>query len=247
MKKILGLMLLAGMGTAHAATGYITVSGVVDTATGTSVGELGNTITATFLISLDANDATYADLDSSDNPVDNWTAQYSFHVAPYNWTISSSGGGSTGNSASIILTTENDIVVLPYNAGQPFDVFTIGGFVGTAICPQAVLDVKGVCDPTDGVPNDGFEAELTLAMPGWFSGTNLPGYINPDLNAYLGGIIGGNEYENGVLVGEFDATITSMTVSAALAPVPEPETYAMMLAGLGLVGWAGRRRKQAEI
>jgi len=29
-------------------------------------------------------------------------------------------------------------------------------------------------------------------------------------------------------------------------PVPEPETYAMLLAGLGLVGAAVRRRKQAE-
>lgn len=28
-------------------------------------------------------------------------------------------------------------------------------------------------------------------------------------------------------------------------PVPEAETYAMMLAGLGLVGWAARRRKHA--
>lgn len=28
------------------------------------------------------------------------------------------------------------------------------------------------------------------------------------------------------------------------APVPEPENYAMMLAGLGLLGWVGRRRKQ---
>ena len=26
--------------------------------------------------------------------------------------------------------------------------------------------------------------------------------------------------------------------------VPEPETYALMMAGLGLVGWAARRRKQ---
>jgi len=32
-----------------------------------------------------------------------------------------------------------------------------------------------------------------------------------------------------------------------LSPVPEPETYAMMLAGLGLVGFAARRRKLAQV
>jgi hypothetical protein len=30
------------------------------------------------------------------------------------------------------------------------------------------------------------------------------------------------------------------------APIPEPETYAMLLAGLGLLGWHARRRKQKE-
>jgi hypothetical protein len=29
------------------------------------------------------------------------------------------------------------------------------------------------------------------------------------------------------------------------APVPEPETYGMMLAGLGVLGFLARRRKQA--
>jgi len=34
------------------------------------------------------------------------------------------------------------------------------------------------------------------------------------------------------------------TLSTNLAPVPEPETYALMMAGLGLMGFVARRRKQ---
>jgi hypothetical protein len=30
--------------------------------------------------------------------------------------------------------------------------------------------------------------------------------------------------------------------TVSVTAVPEPETYAMMLAGLGLVGWSARRR-----
>jgi hypothetical protein len=37
----------------------------------------------------------------------------------------------------------------------------------------------------------------------------------------------------------------SYAVAVSLAPVPEPETYAMMLAGLGLMGFIARRRKQS--
>lgn len=35
-----------------------------------------------------------------------------------------------------------------------------------------------------------------------------------------------------------------MQFSATMVPVPEPETYAMLLAGLGLLGFAARRRQQ---
>jgi IMP dehydrogenase/GMP reductase len=37
---------------------------------------------------------------------------------------------------------------------------------------------------------------------------------------------------------------SNTTTLYSLAPVPEPETYAMLLAGLGLLGFSARRRKQ---
>jgi hypothetical protein len=36
-----------------------------------------------------------------------------------------------------------------------------------------------------------------------------------------------------------------MVIGVNIAPIPEPETYAMLLAGLGLMGFVARRRKQA--
>ena len=39
--------------------------------------------------------------------------------------------------------------------------------------------------------------------------------------------------------------IQGRSYAIAAAPVPEPETYALFLSGLGLVGWAARRRKKS--
>lgn len=68
--------------------------------------------------------------------------------------------------------------------------------------------------------------------------------IIPGLSLNVSG--GMSSYSQGAGVDTLnEPVLISSTVLPALPPlpVPEPETYAMMLAGLGLVGWAARRRK----
>lgn len=50
--------------------------------------------------------------------------------------------------------------------------------------------------------------------------------------------------DSSVLVYSGTMRVAGTDVAAHLVPVPEPETYAMMLAGLGLIGFIGYRRKQ---
>lgn len=54
-----------------------------------------------------------------------------------------------------------------------------------------------------------------------------------------------NFMENGIINGGSNATIwgNAFAFSGNVGAVPEPETYAMMLAGLGAIGFAARRRR----
>jgi len=49
----------------------------------------------------------------------------------------------------------------------------------------------------------------------------------------------------GTITGTIGAAYSG-TLSAFAVPVPEPETYAMMLAGLGLMGFISLRRKNEQ-
>jgi hypothetical protein len=68
---------------------------------------------------------------------------------------------------------------------------------------------------------------------GWV--TSTVNYTALAGNAHLGQALTIRLTSNGTQV-NFD------NVRLDVSPVPEPETYALMLAGLGLVGFAARRR-----
>jgi hypothetical protein len=92
---------------------------------------------------------------------------------------------------------------------------------------------------------------VTQAVLNTYAGTNVltsTGAGTEDFWKFsTTGLTAGSYYiaVNGVVQGAGGGTYTS-NVNLALAPVPEAETYAMMVAGLGLLGFMARRRKGSK-
>jgi len=81
----------------------------------------------------------------------------------------------------------------------------------------------------------------------WASGTSI-GLIGTNMTVSSGlaagnyqYVIGYNDSAGASTLGDWDDYVVGVNFPPA---VPEPEIYAMMGLGLGLMGWVGRRRKQ---
>ena len=86
-----------------------------------------------------------------------------------------------------------------------------------------------------GLPNSGSQIGSTFAVDG----------STGNLTRSFESLATGNYYfqiGGAVAAG---ASKASYTILASAAPVPEPHEWAMMLAGLGVVGWASTRAKRA--
>lgn len=131
-----------------------------------------------------------------------------------------------GLTASGTLTTAGDALV-------PEDVLTFSGTRGTDL-------ITGIV-PLGVDPGFNYDNQFQLPAPS----TNTAGIL-----FNVGGGVGNvnlyfesgayHEYTYSGLPGNINDRIVSFTV----APVPEPETYAMMLAGLGVIVALSKRKKQ---
>ena len=74
-------------------------------------------------------------------------------------------------------------------------------------------------------------AALVVPASGWGGADGLVTSVTLTLNNQLFAMGGGEIWKNAI------------AIEAIATPVPEAETYAMMLAGLGLVGFMARRRR----
>jgi hypothetical protein len=80
---------------------------------------------------------------------------------------------------------------------------------------------------------------VNFGVPAGVSGAgSFAGSVVDADAALISAITAGNFYVN-LHTSEF----AGGALRGQLAPIPEPETYALMLAGLGVVGWSARRRR----
>jgi hypothetical protein len=106
-------------------------------------------------------------------------------------------------------------------------------------------DGDGVLNATDAVGG-------TLLTPTGIPGT-VPGNTTIDVKTFIDGLIGGfagfyASYPDTIPDLRYHQLGTQLVVEySTTAPIPEPETYAMLLAGLGFLGWQARRRGSTQV
>jgi hypothetical protein len=129
-------------------------------------------------------------------------------------------GGSAGQTLTANLTSNSEYT-LSVGVGERLDSYPFPGYSVSLLAGGHVLATESSLNPPAG-------SFLTSTL----HFTALSG------NPYLGQSLAILLTANGTQV-EFD------NVRLDVSPVPEPETYGMMLMGLGLMGFVARRRKQA--
>ncbi len=85
-----------------------------------------------------------------------------------------------------------------------------------------------------------------------FSGANLFGTVGPLSGVAMSGTTAGTfsplmspySLTIGVAIGRSSAGTSTGDLNLQVSPIPEPETYALMMAGLGAMGFVARRRRK---
>ena len=180
---------------------------------------VGNAVTGTYTFDLAAANAVSGTIGSTST---SWTAQRYGGVpwlttAPSTVVFSSSAQLGALHVSTSLLPFGDSSMI--YGHGQYYDAF-MAAYPG----------------PTT---NTYTRANLNIG-PGSNTGSPFTGDGLPILLGHSG--VGSFVSASSAEYSRVDFTVTSLTPA-----IPEPETYAMMLAGLGLLGFAARFRKQKSV
>jgi prepilin-type processing-associated H-X9-DG protein len=186
--------------------------------------------------------------------INDYTASGSFIVVPHaGYLVSSFAQGTVSSVMTYQLGSNGDSVFADYTVSSRASVdagsFSNGAFTASQTNAAAYMDGSHAqrSKPFGGNGNPGTLAVGSNAMadvrtpaPSNYAYNNHPGYHANALYVDGDAILGGS----GFLVNPLKLAFAFDTV--AVSAVPEADTYAMLAAGLGLLGLVARRRKQRQ-
>lgn len=165
--------------------------------------------------------------------------------------------GKGGNYAlGMLSSVQNDLLGLSFNVGSnPFmnvrlDISSIdlSVFSGPFVTPGAVPTFEfTLYDNPGGLAGLGTGNILdTLQATGTASAQDVFDWTEVSLPLDTTGNTNGNVTLRIDLLDGGYAALDNFHITADVSPIPEPEIYAMFLAGLGLMGFMARRRKKEQ-
>lgn len=178
------------------------------------------------------------------------SSNYSFE-----WTVPNSAQVISTTGALMITTVQLPTFTLTANAGYTLNgVFS--GFLGNLAYTEIGGATTGILAYADVSLNGGPAVSLSSGI-GWVSQSSGPGYnlgyfadtaSTPNLGNYSSITISNASIVMSAAGGSFSSIQANpqnkLHFDYQAAAVPEPETYAMLMAGLGVIGFLARRRKQ---
>jgi len=148
----------------------------------------------------------------------------------------------TRSFADLGVTSASDVRVV-FNALEPGGalnsidltglILNVYNAAGTQVFSASIPQTYAFADTQTGAGNSGFVFGLTDASIAQLASV-FSGDLRVGLTASAANATGGPET---FFIGSAGGTVT---------PVPEPETYALMLAGLGAIGFVARRRRRSQ-
>jgi hypothetical protein len=125
-----------------------------------------------------------------------------------------------------------------YQSATPLNIGAGGAITNGPIANLFAFGFDGV-----GQPSDRFQFDLNSATKGMVGTTSLT-LAGSGILRDTQGVFANTAASFTMSTVGTATSISNYSVSFATAPIPEPETYAMLLAGLGFLGFMERRRKQ---
>ena len=175
-------------------------------------------------------------------------------VAGFTWTVPNSASVfNAGTADATVVRVDLPSFTVTANAGWALS--NIQAFLGNLVYFEVGGATTGILIYGDVSVNGGPAMALSsgvnwvetsssgMARSGYFGQTFGPGLSGGFTSISLTNAHMDLSAQGGVFSSIVAQPQNRLEVSLVAVPVPEPETYAMMLAGLGALGWLARRRR----